>query len=61
MTVAAIQPSKDWPTQGTVKFEKVFMQYGVNDPPVLKNLNFEIQNGWKVCSIIYTYTLIYNL
>lgn len=53
MSIAAIEPSKDWPTQGNVKFEKVYMQYGADNPPVLNNLNFEIQNGWKVCSILF--------
>lgn len=65
MVVAAIQPSQNWPTQGNVKFEKVFMQYGEDNAPVLRNLNFEIQNGWKVCCVIfilYTYIIyIYNL
>ncbi|XP_049887665.1 ATP-binding cassette sub-family C member 4-like [Pectinophora gossypiella] len=42
------KPPKDWPTQGNVKFEGVSMKYGEDDPPVLKNLNFEIQSGWKV-------------
>ncbi|CAB3237240.1 unnamed protein product [Arctia plantaginis] len=41
-------PPKQWPAQGNVLFTNVFLKYSPEDPPVLKNLNFEIKNGWKV-------------
>ncbi|KAJ0181178.1 hypothetical protein K1T71_003263 [Dendrolimus kikuchii] len=41
-------PPKEWPTEGHIKFENVFLNYGPEDPPVLKNLNFEINSSWKV-------------
>ncbi|XP_059049414.1 ATP-binding cassette sub-family C member 4-like [Achroia grisella] len=41
-------PPNDWPLRGEVKFENVFMKYGLDDPSVLKNLNFVIREGWKV-------------
>ncbi|XP_038209551.1 uncharacterized protein LOC119830563 [Zerene cesonia] len=42
------QPPEVWPTQGNVEFENVYLQYGEEDPPVLKDLSFNIQGGWKV-------------
>ncbi|NP_001296082.1 probable multidrug resistance-associated protein lethal(2)03659 [Plutella xylostella] len=42
------QPPKTWPAEGNIKFENVFLTYSLEDPPVLKNINFEIQSGWKV-------------
>ncbi|CAF4884012.1 unnamed protein product [Pieris macdunnoughi] len=42
------QPPKEWPTDGKVEFENVYLKYGVEDPPVLKDLNFEVEGGWKV-------------
>nr|QLH55672.1 mutant ABCC2_R1 protein [Plutella xylostella] len=41
-------PPKTWPAEGNIKFENVFLTYSLEDPPVLKNINFEIQSGWKV-------------
>ncbi|EFA04157.2 ATP-binding cassette sub-family C member 4 [Tribolium castaneum] len=42
------KPSRDWPQQGRVVFKNVYLRYIPNDPPVLKNLSFEIQPGEKV-------------
>ncbi|KOB64158.1 ABC transporter family C protein ABCC2, partial [Operophtera brumata] len=42
------QPPKQWPSDGNIKFESVFMKYGPEDPPVLRDLNIDIQSGWKV-------------
>nr|ADH16740.1 ABC transporter family C protein ABCC2 [Heliothis virescens] len=41
-------PPKEWPNAGRVTFSNVYLNYSVEDPPVLKDLNFEIQSGWKV-------------
>nr|UAX26432.1 ATP-binding cassette C subfamily [Galleria mellonella] len=48
MEVGSTTPPTNWPLKGEVKFENVFMKYGPEDPPVLKNLNFVIKEGWKV-------------
>ncbi|XP_072936018.1 ATP-binding cassette sub-family C member 4-like [Epargyreus clarus] len=42
------KPPPTWPEEGHVKFEGVNMKYAEEDPPVLKNLNFTIESGWKV-------------
>ncbi|CAK1548558.1 unnamed protein product [Leptosia nina] len=42
------QPPEQWPTDGKLEFENVYLKYGEEDPPVLKDLNFEISGGWKV-------------
>lgn len=39
---------KDWPTTGAISFLNVSLYYSMNDPPVLKNLNFSIRSGEKV-------------
>ncbi|KAM3966702.1 ATP-binding cassette subfamily C member 4 [Aphomia sociella] len=41
-------PPSNWPPKGQVQFQKVFMKYGPEDPPVLKDLNFVIKEGWKI-------------
>nr|QJQ50001.1 ABC transporter family C protein ABCC2 [Ostrinia furnacalis] len=41
-------PPQTWPTSGSVVFENVNMKYGPDDPYVLKNLNVQIKDGWKV-------------
>nr|ADH16744.1 ABC transporter family C protein ABCC2 [Heliothis subflexa] len=41
-------PPKEWPNAGRLTFSNVYLNYSVEDPPVLKDLNFEIQSGWKV-------------
>lgn len=42
----------EWPSNGTITFDNVSLNYGPDNPPVLKNLNFEIKSGWKVNSFI---------
>ncbi|KAK7083945.1 Multidrug resistance-associated protein 4, partial [Halocaridina rubra] len=37
-----------WPEQGKIMFEDVSLQYGNNEPPVLKNLNFCIKASEKI-------------
>ncbi|XP_022909501.2 probable multidrug resistance-associated protein lethal(2)03659 [Onthophagus taurus] len=44
----AKKPAKDWPTDGGVKFNKMYLKYAPEDPPVLKDLNIEINSGEKV-------------
>ncbi|XP_046984857.1 ATP-binding cassette sub-family C member 4-like isoform X1 [Schistocerca americana] len=41
-------PEETWPSKGMVTFRNVNLKYTVNDPPVLKNLNFTIEAGCKV-------------
>lgn len=47
----ATQPPKEWPSSGNLEFSNVYLKYAADDPPVLKNLNFEIKNGWKVTTL----------
>ncbi|KAI5634801.1 ABC transporter domain-containing protein [Phthorimaea operculella] len=42
------KPPKGWPSKGHIKFQGVYLKYGKDDAPVLKNLCFEVQSGWKV-------------
>ncbi|XP_046974021.1 uncharacterized protein LOC124540463 [Vanessa cardui] len=42
------QPPPNWPSDGQIQFENVSLKYGAEDPPVLKDLNFTINSGWKV-------------
>ncbi|XP_054270037.1 probable multidrug resistance-associated protein lethal(2)03659 [Macrosteles quadrilineatus] len=42
------QPPATWPDEGRVTFNRVFLSYGPNEPPVLKNLNFTIAPKEKV-------------
>lgn len=39
-----------WPSEGVVVFDNTYLKYSDVDPPVLKNLNIYIKNGWKVIS-----------
>lgn len=58
-------PSKDpplsWPQKGHVKFENMSLKYDTSKPAVLKNLNVEIQPGWKVGIVGRTGEFIFNL
>lgn len=47
-SLPANKPSRDWPTAGRLVFKNVYLRYAPEDPPVLKNLNFEIKSGEKV-------------
>ncbi|XP_015109904.1 multidrug resistance-associated protein 4 [Diachasma alloeum] len=42
------KPSSNWPTQGHIKFDHVYLRYSEQDPPVLKDLNIVIEPGMKV-------------
>ncbi|KPI93322.1 putative multidrug resistance-associated protein lethal(2)03659 [Papilio xuthus] len=37
-----------WPAEGRVVFQNVSLRYAPDEAPVLKNLNLEIESGWKV-------------
>ncbi|XP_075235400.1 ATP-binding cassette sub-family C member 4-like [Lycorma delicatula] len=39
---------KSWPSGGKIVFSSVFLQYNLNDAPVLKNLSFTVKSGEKV-------------
>ncbi|XP_077300828.1 ATP-binding cassette sub-family C member 4-like [Arctopsyche grandis] len=43
-----IDTPKTWPSTGTVVFDHMFLKYSDDNPPVLKDLNIIINNGWKV-------------
>lgn len=42
------KPPESWPLEGKVVFNRVFLRYGPDDPPVLKNLSFTINPGEKI-------------
>lgn len=42
------QPPSNWPSSGRVQFKQMSLRYDPNDPPILINLNIDIQPGWKV-------------
>ena len=39
---------KVWPSKGEIVFDKVFLSYSSDEPPVLKNVNFLIRTAEKV-------------
>jgi ABC-type multidrug transport system fused ATPase/permease subunit len=43
-----IEPSADWPCQGSIRFEDVVFSYKEGATPVLKGLSFEIKNNEKI-------------
>lgn len=60
------QPPKNWPSQGHITYKNVNLKYSPDEPPVLKNLNFEIYPEEKVgtpfspscpCIIIWVFNL----
>lgn len=42
-----------WPSQGHISFDQVYLRYAPDEDPVLKNLNINIESGWKVCICSY--------
>lgn len=42
------EPSEDWPSRGDIVLDDVSLRYSSIDPPVLKNLKFEIKGGEKI-------------
>ncbi|XP_047107183.1 ATP-binding cassette sub-family C member 4-like [Schistocerca piceifrons] len=42
------KPPASWPQRGQVTFQKMYLKYSPEDPPVLKNLNFTVQATHKV-------------
>nr|CAD7445770.1 unnamed protein product [Timema bartmani] len=42
------KPPKEWPQNGTVKFQNLFLKYNKDEGPVLNNLNFIIESKQKV-------------
>nr|CAD7404219.1 unnamed protein product [Timema poppensis] len=47
------KPPKEWPQNGTVKFQNLFLKYNKDEGPVLKNLNFHIESKQKVGNICH--------
>lgn len=46
------KPPKSWPSEGAIRFEKLYLRYSKADPPVLKSLNFAIEAKQKVCMCV---------
>ncbi|XP_022899785.2 ATP-binding cassette sub-family C member 4-like isoform X1 [Onthophagus taurus] len=42
------KPESAWPKKGEVRFENLYLKYCVDEEPVLKNLNINIQPGEKI-------------
>ena len=46
-------PPENWPQEGRIVFRNVNLYYDRNQPPVLKDINFEIEPSEKVCVLIW--------
>jgi ABC-type multidrug transport system fused ATPase/permease subunit len=46
--IVEVEPPKQWPSKGEIKFDGVVMPYLPNTPPVLKGINFSMREGEKV-------------
>ena len=42
------KPIENWPSQGKIVYKDVYLQYKDDDPPVLKDINFETESGEKI-------------
>ncbi|CAG2061256.1 unnamed protein product [Timema podura] len=42
------KPPKDWPFEGEIEFQSVYLKYVETEPPVLKDLNLVIKPGEKM-------------
>ncbi|KAH9421088.1 Multidrug resistance-associated protein 4 [Dermatophagoides pteronyssinus] len=42
------RPSNEWPTEGTIEFDHMYLRYSGSDKPVLKNINCTILGGEKI-------------
>ena len=47
------QPPKTWPHLGKIIFDKMFLRYQENEPPVLKNICCVIEPKQKVCDSFF--------
>ncbi|KAK6464985.1 oligomycin resistance ATP-dependent permease [Scheffersomyces coipomensis] len=47
-TIQNTNPSSSWPQEGSIKFEKVSMNYRPGLPLVLKELSFDVKPGQKI-------------
>lgn len=43
-----VKPAANWPQKGRIVFNDVSMKYFENEAPVLKNLNFVIEDKEKI-------------
>jgi len=41
-------PPTDWPAEGTIAFDRVFLSYASNEQPVLRNVTLTIGSAEKV-------------
>lgn len=59
----AKKPHRDWPQNGAITFEKIFLSYSDDGNAVLKDLSFEIKPGEKVSFSLFSYciNIKYNL
>lgn len=51
----------NWPTSGHVKFDSVTLCYSSTDPPVLKEVCFEVQAGQNIGMIILVGNKVYSI
>ncbi|KAL3283201.1 hypothetical protein HHI36_006350 [Cryptolaemus montrouzieri] len=47
-SLPANKPPRDWPENGRINYENVYLRYIADDEPVLKNLNLEIEPKEKI-------------
>ena len=51
------KPLDSWPSSGALIFRDVCLSYSETAPPVLRNINLDIQHGEKVDSFLSEYYL----
>ncbi|CAG9863420.1 unnamed protein product [Phyllotreta striolata] len=47
-SLPAKKPPRDWPGKGKIIFKNTYLRYALDLPPVLKNLNIEVNSGEKI-------------
>lgn len=45
-----MQPGESWPARGEIRFDQLYLRYGDEIEPVLKNISFTIEPCMKVIS-----------
>jgi ABC-type multidrug transport system fused ATPase/permease subunit len=46
-------PPQSWPSEGAIRFDKLYLRYSKTEGHVLKNLTFAIEAKQKVCELIW--------
>lgn len=57
LSFTEVKPSKEWPSEGRIQFEKVSLRYDSTLDPVIFDLNLVIKAGEKVKITNFTINL----